>query len=358
MKNLIILLIVSFIMTSCTEQAEEKSTVHDRWSIEQTKTWKETAGWMSGCNFQPSTAINQLEMWQEETFDPETIDRELGWASELGFNMMRVYLHSYAWKQDPEGFKDRMNRYLTISRSHGIYTTFVFFDDCWNPVSKPGPQPLPKTGIHNSGWIQDPSVDLRSDTTSLYPWLEEYVKDILNTFSDDSRVVIWDLYNEPGNSGHLNKSLPLLKNVFKWAREVNPSQPLTVGIWHLDLHDLNKFQIENSDIISYHQYEDKEKHLVWIKFLKFQGRPLMCGEYMARHFNSTFQNILPMLKEEDIIAINWGFVAGKTNTIYKWDEPVTDGSEPDLWFHDILRKDGTPYDTTEIKTIRSINETI
>ena len=64
---------------------------------------------------------------------------------------------------------------------------------------------------------------------------------------------------------------------------------------------------------------------------------------------------MPMLKEKNVGAINWGFVAGKTNTIYKWADTIPDGSEPDLWFHDILRKDGTPYDQEEIDIIKLLN---
>ena len=348
-------LAISLLLLTFCCQPGENPDPNTRWSEEKARAWQKETGWLNGCNFQPSTAVNQLEMWQEDTFDPVTIDRELGWAEDLGFNMMRVYLHSYAWKQDPEGFKMRLDKYLTISDSHGIGTMFVFFDDCWNPNSKPGPQPEPETGIHNSQWIQDPSCDLRTDTTTLFPWLEKYMKDILNTFKDDSRVLVWDLYNEPGNEMHVNESLPLLRNAFHWAREINPSQPLTVGIWRLDLADLNKFQIENSDIISYHQYQDPERHSTWMSLLKLHGRPMICTEYMARHFDSKFQNILPMLKKEEVGAVNWGFVAGKTNTMYKWAEPVPDGSEPELWFHDILRKNGQPYDQAEIDTIKKIN---
>ena len=122
---------------SCTKQL----TVRDVWTTEQANEWYEQWNWIRGCNFIPSTAINQLEMWQAETFDPETIDRELGWAEELGFNCMRVFLHHVAWEVDQEGFKDRMNKYLEISDSHGISTMFVFLDDCWRESCAPGKQP-------------------------------------------------------------------------------------------------------------------------------------------------------------------------------------------------------------------------
>jgi hypothetical protein len=266
---------------------------------------------------------------------------------------MRVYLHHLAWEIDKDGFKERINKYLEISWRHNIGTMFVFFDDCWNAEYNAGKQPEPKTGIHNSGWVRDPGNLIFEDSTLILT-LEEYVKDILQTFADDERIVIWDLYNEPGNSGLQNESLPLLKKVFEWAREINPSQPVTSGVWHSGLTNYNKFQLENSDIVSYHNYSNLENHKAAIDSLKRYDRPMICSEYMARTNDSRFENIMPLLKQEQIGAINWGFVSGKTNTIYAWDTPVESGEEPDVWFHDILRKDGTPYSVDEIKIIKKL----
>lgn len=333
-----------------TEEAEPVST---KWTAEQAQAWSAEHGWLRGSNFNPSTAINQLETWQAETFDTATIDRELGWAENIGLNCMRVYLHHVAWEVDQEGFKDRMNQYLTIADKHGIKTIFVFFDDCWNATYKAGKQPDPKPGVHNSGWVRDPGDLLFQDST-LVNVLETYVKDVLTTFRDDKRIAIWDLYNEPGNSGYGNKSLPLLQKVFQWGWEVRPSQPLSAGLWNLSLSDLNKFQVENSDIITYHNYEAPEKHQAAIDTLKRYGLPLVCTEYMARRNNSLFTNIMPMLKENNIGAINWGLVAGKSNTKYAWSEPIPDGSEPPLWFHEIFRPDGTPYKQEEVDLIKSL----
>ena len=324
-----------------------------RWTKEKAAGWSNGLPWLRGANFIPSTAINQLEMWQKETFDPETIDRELGWAESIGFNCMRVYLHHLAWELDKEGFKNRMDRYLTIASMHGIYTIFVFFDDCWNPDYHPGKQPEPKPGVHNSGWVRDPG-DLLFREPELKTVLQEYIHDVLTTFKDDKRVVLWDLYNEPGNSGYKNKSLPLLKNVFEWAREISPSQPLTAGVWAQNLKELTRFQLENSDIITYHNYSNEKDHKREIDQLKKYGRPLVCTEYMARTRNSRFENIMPILKNEHVGAINWGLVAGKTNTIYEWGHKIPDGSEPELWFHDIFRKDGTPYSPEEIALIKKL----
>lgn len=328
-------------------------TTPERWTEEKAQQWSKEQGWLRGCNFNPSTAINQLENWQAETFDTVTIDRELGWAEGIGMNVMRVYLHHLAWEIDKQGFKDRMNKYLQIADRHGIKTIFVFFDDCWNPTYQAGKQPDPKPGVHNSGWVRDPGDLLFSDTT-LMKTLEMYEKDVLTTFKDDKRIVLWDLYNEPGNSGYGNKSMPLLQNAFKWGREVNPSQPLSSAVWNLSLSDLNKFQVENSDIITYHNYENPEKHQACIDTLKKYNRPLVCSEYMARRNNSLFTNIMPMLKAQNIGAINWGLVAGKSNTKYAWDEPIPNGGEPKLWFHEIFHPDGTPYKQEEVDLIKSL----
>ena len=323
-----------------------------RWSPDRAKEWYQDYGWMAGCNFIPSNAINQLEMWQEATFSPDLIDQELGYAESIGFTIVRVYLHHLAWQEDQAGFKQRMKDYLTLADQHGIKTMFVIFDDVWNDTYQAGTQPEPKPGTHNSGWLQDPGKLIHEDSATLYPVLEEYVKDVMTTFQDDERVVVWDLYNEPGNSGHENKSMPLLKSVFAWARDVSPSQPVTVGVWKLELEDLNEYQLAHSDVVSYHNYGNLADHQQWISDLEQYNRPMFCTEYMARTRNSTFETILPLLKKDTITAISWGLVAGKTNTIYAWDTPIADGAEPEVWFHDIFRPDGEVYSPEEVQLIK------
>lgn len=325
------------------------------WPAARANDWYATQGWLRGSDFIPSTAINQLEMWQAGTFDSATIDRELGYAESIGFNCMRVFLHHLAWQEDPDGFKKRMEEYLTIAAKHHILTIFVFFDDCWNATYQAGPQPKPKPGIHNSGWLRDPGKRY-FDEPRLVDTLEWYVRNVLNNFKHDTRVLLWDLYNEPGNSGYRDKSLPLLQLVFAWAREVNPDQPLSAGVWTPDLPDFNYFQLNNSDVITYHNYEPPAAHQHCIDTLRRFGRPLICTEYMARLRNSTFFNIMPLLKKENVAAINWGLVSGKTNTKYAWDTPIPDGSDPKIWFHDIFRPDGTPFDPKETAFIRSLTQ--
>lgn len=349
-------------LLSCSSVADRPG---QRWTAEKASEWYAGHEWIAGCNFIPGYAVNQLEMWQEETFDPEAIDRELGWAEDLGFNCMRVFLHHVLWETDPEGFKERIDRYLDISDSHGISTMFVFLDDCWNESYAPGKQPEPQQGVHNSGWVKDPGIlyfgpcgsgsEYAVDTTKIVSVLEDYVKDILETFRKDDRILAWDLYNEPGGGQdpdrYWERSFPLLKSIFGWAREVGPDQPLTAGIWNAALGKMNVWQIEHSDIITYHTYEGPGPHRHLIDTLRHYGRPMICTEYMARTQGSTFQSIMPILKREGVGAINWGLVAGKTNTIYAWATPLD--HEPEVWFHDILRSDGTPYSREETDCIKS-----
>jgi hypothetical protein len=319
-----------------------------RWSTEQANTWYAQQPWLVGCNYIPSTAINQLEMWQTDSFDPDTIDRELGWAADLGFNALRVYLHDLAWVDDAAGFKTCIARYLDIAVRHGLRTMFVFFDDCWNGDPFTGPQPQPTPGVHNSGWWQSPGARVVLDPTQ-WPRLEDYVVDVVDSFAHDPRILMWDVYNEPGNQHMGAKSLPLLQQVFAWVRSARPSQPLTAGIWH-DYPDLNAAQLAASDIVTFHNYDDAGSLKRQIDDLRAYGRPLICTEYMARTRGSAFATHLPIFRAERVGCLNWGLVSGKTQTRYPWgwaDAEV----EPEVWFHDIFYADGRPYRRDEVNTI-------
>jgi len=322
----------------------------NRWSREKANEWYSRQPWLVGCNFIPSTAINQMEMWQADTFDAATIEREIKWASGLGFNTVRVYLHDLAWNADATGFKKRIDQFLEIAGKYRIRPIFVLFDDCWNANPKIGKQPEPQLGVHNSGWLQSPGRDMVNNPES-WPRLEKYLKDVVGTFAQDKRVLLWDLYNEPGNEGQGNKSLPLLKMAFQWAREVNPTQPLTAGVW-TGLKDLNDFQEAASDVITFHNYNDAGNLAGQIAGLKKHGRPVICTEWMRRG-TSDVAACLPIFKQERVGCCSWGLVAGKTQTIYPWGSPQG-AAEPNVWFHDLLRKDGTPFSAEEAALFRNL----
>ncbi|HZM11993.1 MAG TPA: hypothetical protein VFC15_17425 [Candidatus Limnocylindrales bacterium] len=343
----------------------------ERWSEQRANTWYQQQPWLVGANYIPASAINELEMWQAATFDPQQIDKELAWAEGLGMNTMRVFLHDLLWQQDAMGFKQRLDQFLAIAAKHHIRPVLVLFDSCWDPLPKLGKQHAPTPGVHNSGWVQSPGAKALKDA-SQYPRLKTYVQGVVGAFADDPRILAWDVWNEPGGFqyGYYEKHEPknkvelvkaLLPQAFAWARSANPTQPLTSGLWQGDWPKsgptpMEVIQLQNSDIITFHNYswpEDFERRVVW---LEKQHRPIICTEYMARSAGSTFDGVLPIAKKHNVGAINWGLVVGKTQTNFPWEswqhpyvlEP------PPVWFHDVFKADGTPYRETEAQLIRQL----
>lgn len=373
------ILLVSCNKTKSSSEEEKNATTtavekREIWTKEQANSWYAKQPWLVGSNYNPSTAINQLEMWQEGTFDPKRIDEELGWAEQIGMNTMRVYLHDLLHKEDAEGFYKRMDTFLEIADKHHIKILFVLFDSCWDPFPESGKQRAPKPHVHNSGWVQSPGQKALQDTTQ-YPRLEKYVKETVAHFKGDQRILGWDVWNEPDNmtgpsyekveiANKVDLVYNLLGKVFKWARESNPSQPLTSGVWAGDwtkanLKPIFKLQLDQSDVISFHCYDKPKDFLKRINELKRYGKPMLCTEYMARPNGSTFEGFLPIAKENKIAMINWGLVDGKSQTKYSWDSWTKKyDAEPELWFHEVFHTDGTPYKKSETDLIKKLTSEV
>jgi hypothetical protein len=348
-----------------------------RWTEQRANDWYAQQPWLVGSNYIPKSAINELEMWQADTFDPAEIDKELGWAEAMGMNTMRVFLHDLLWQQDPKGFHARLDQFLTIASRHHIRPLLVLFDSCWDPLPHLGPQHAPIPGVHNSGWVQSPGAKALADPAQL-PRLKGYVQGVVGAFAKDDRILGWDVWNEPGsdqtgnypktelkNKDKIARVAVLLPQVFAWAREVSPTQPLTSGVYEVDtnadenaLEEIEKIQVRESDVITFHNYswpEDFKSEVAWLR--RFH-RPVICTEYMARSVGSTFDTILPIAKQEHVGAINWGFVAGKTQTYYpweSWDHPYVK-NQPPVWFHEVLHPDGKPYRQAEVDLIRKLTK--
>jgi hypothetical protein len=343
------------------------------WTNEKANTWYDKQPWLVGANFLPSTAINQLEMWQAETFDTATISKELKWAASIGMNTMRVFLHDLLHKQNPEAFKKRIDTFLRIASRHGIRPMFVLFDSCWDPFPRTGKQHEPAPFLHNSGWVQGPGADALKDSTQ-YPRLKKYVTDIVSRFKNDNRILAWDVWNEPDNTNNSSYGRfepyekvqlvhNLLEDVFTWTRSMNPSQPITAGIWagnwssHDSLRPIEKLMIEQSDIISFHNYDKGEEFDKRVVQLQRYNRPILCTEYMSRGNGSTFEGSMPSAKKHKVAAYNWGLVSGKSQTIFPWDSwQKKYTAEPELWFHDIFRRDGSSYRQSEVDFIKQLTE--
>ncbi len=343
-----------------------------RWTPERARKWGEEAGWLVGCNFVPSTASNPLEMWQQTTFDPETIDRELGWAAELGMNSIRIFLHDLLWSADGPAFLDRIEQVLEIAAGHGISAMPVLFDGVWHPEPRLGPQPEPKPGVHNSTWVQSPGVAVLSDPRR-WSSLRPYVDAVLTRFGNDPRVAVWDLFNEPDNRNaiswprkEMRRKTPaatgLLDAVFDWCQTVDPTQPLTAGVYMgvsgsvERASSINRTLLARSDILTFHCYGNAARLMATIDHLGRYERPLLCTEWLARSANSTV-DLIALFSERNVGAYCWGLVDGRSQTKYPWSTWIRPGKPDDPWFHDLLHADGTPYSLDEAALFRRVTKT-
>jgi len=340
-----------------------------RWTPEQAHAWHERTGWLLGCNFTPSTAGNQLEVWQRETFDPVTIDRELGFAAGVvGMNSIRLFLHDLAWQVDPAGFLDRLDRVLDLAATHGISVMPVLFDGIWDPDPRPGPQGQPRPGVHNSMWLQSPGATILADRRR-WPGLCPYVEDVVGRFADDERVVAWDLFNEPDspNPAYARRDPArkerlvgeLLEQVWDWAAGVDPTQPLTVGVYTLAHHHperagrVARTALERSDVVSFHCYGGEDVLRRTIGALRTYRRPLICTEWMGRPASPV--RLAGVLADEGVGAYTWGLVDGRTQTKYSWTSWWRRDRSTRPWFHELLHPDGRPYDEDEAALLRRVS---
>ncbi len=356
----------------------------DRWSEADAKDWWQVRPWVCGFNFLPSTSVNFIEMWHPETFDAVTIERELGWAGDIGFNAIRINLPFLGWVHDRDGLLDRLDRVMGIAASHGIETVPCLFDDCGFGGTEPvwGAQPDPVPNVHNSRAVASPGRKAVL-TLGLRPDLEAYVRDVVRTFKADRRILFWDIYNEPGNRmdfestsyGHFDAALEphaknLMESAFQWARDETPEAPMTVAAWTTPLpdDDAHPYQSEvdrsallHSDIITFHAYWSRKRVSQFIDYLEVLERPILCTEWMARAVDSRISDQLALFHERGVGCFQWGLVKGRTQTFLPWPADMVRAqggrTDRDIWFHDLLHEDGTPYDQREVDTIRELTAT-
>ncbi|HAX5209476.1 TPA: cellulase family glycosylhydrolase [Escherichia coli] len=351
----------------------------NRWSVEKIHNWYKKQRWLCGFNYLPSSAVNWTEMWQHETFDPVRIRLELGWAADVGYNTLRTNLPFIVWLYDRDGLFERIHTFLSICQHKGISVMLTLMDDCGFSGEHPfiGQQKEPVPDLHNSQAAASPGRNIVMQP-SLWILVEKYIRDVIGEFAKDDRVLIWDLYNEPTNrmiftlqgerafDQELEKnSIQLMEKAFLWAREMEPSQPLTVGAWHIAnilepeapvyTHLADQRAIELSDVISFHAYVPLDLMDRAIRLLKQNNRPLICTEWLARHAGSVMSEQLPVFKENKIGCYQWGLVRGRTQTHIPWPEiKKLDQNYRERWFHDVFDETGNAYDMSEIDLLKKL----
>lgn len=350
------------------------------WNKERAWEWYNARPWIRGCNFMGSDCANRIDQWQEYGFEErfQTADRELKLVAETGFNSIRIIMDFFVWKHERAGYMQRLERYIALAAKYGITCTIVFGNDCM-PVKAEALSRL-KLGEQewHLGWHGGRKVSQHGtfgeagyhllDEPELALEHYEWVREIVDTYKNDERILMWDVFNEPGNSNRKNMSLPHLKKFFEIIREINPIQPLTAGIFTCDgkvdeLPEIQRFALDNSDIVSFHNYGSYETNVCLLKRLKKLGRPIVNTEWLARCLHNNVQEIYPLFYLEKVGCYCWGFVVGKYQTHEPWNS-VWDQYEknPNLdwdftkWFHDLYRPSLHPYDPKEIELIKRFNK--
>lgn len=324
----------------------------ERWSEKKIWSWYNKQPWFCGFNYIPGYAINYTAMWDKTSFDPVAIDKELTLAEGLGLNCIRSVLQFAVYEDDPAYFLQTLDTFLGICDKHSIKFMPALFDDCMFGIEhdpRIGKQPEPLDGWYAWAWSPSPGHSMVIDSTT-HPRIEKYVKAVMGRFKNDPRIFIWDLYNEPTNGGLGTTSLPLLEKVVRWAREVNPSQPVTIDVWNRNKR-LNDIAIPASDIISFHNYGIKADLVKQIAELKQYNRPVINTEWMNRAAGSIIPDNLPVFYDEKIGCMLWGLVNGKTQTNLPWGHRPGD-PVPTVWQHDLYHGNFDPYDANELSILK------
>lgn len=354
-----------------------------RWTEEQIWSWYNARKWISGFNFYPSQCLNQTEMWQEyhHTQVFQDIGKELSLASSLGLTSLRTLFPFELYLRQPEVFFRHIEEFLALSDSFGITVMPVLFDDCcvpksrWEPMSF-GPQPDPVPGYFGGSPVTcfDDQGEIGyclTDDEGMDETVHCYIHDLAEHYRDDQRIILWNIWNEAGNSNRGSRSLPMMRNVFMWLREENMSQPLTADVFCAmpgcpfpDEYmraprvesEIELAAIELSDIISFHYYGDYVHMRNLIRDLRRWRRPLICDEWLHRPMHSFLQTHLPLLKQEKVGSYFFGFVNGKRQFHEPW-EYLKKRNDMDftLWMHDLFHSDFRPYDPEEITVLKRCN---
>ncbi len=324
-----------------------------RWGHRRIWDWYNQLGAVKGVNYVPRYAVNSVEMWMADTFDTDCIDQELGWAREAGYTAIRVPLQYAVWADDPDGFMDRVERFMDIARDNGLRVVPVLFDDFSPGGDKPnvGPQPDPEPGVHNAHWVPSPAWDAVVDPAA-WQSLEAYVQAVVRAFRRDKTILFWDLYNQAGAGREREGSLPLMEQTFTWVRDLDPRQPLAVPAWTLFGSAMTARKLERSDLITFQSFATPKEVDALLTLLRRHDRPIICTDWLMRQNGNDFDSMLPLFAACRVGWFNRGLVRGRTQ-MWLQQEGVRSESDPDVWQQDVLNDDGEPYRREDVEAIQA-----
>lgn len=332
--------------------------VNSRWSIEKAEEYMKRFGVIKGVNFIPSYCHSYIEMWHH--FNETCIRRELGYAKQVGFNSLRIFVAECQWETRREVVTSRLDQFLDICKEMGFSIMLTLQPNTymipgWKMDADEDPfiTHLQPSG-HDRGWIYKGAriFDCFGQWEENRDEVARFISEIVARYGRDERVAFWDLYNEPWEANR-----PLVELAFARAREQRPIQPLTCCWRAWDL----------SDITSFHCYEKPgtppRQQVMGVHYLSFEdelkracstGRPILCSECVARTFGNELEAFLPYYSRAHIGFYVWGLCAGSAQYHIPWEWP--EGSPvPRRWFQCMLYPDGTPFDEKEIAMIRDFD---
>lgn len=348
----------------------------EKWSKEKAWEWYNQFPWIRGFCYYPSCCVNRIEMWQEYGWDKvkPVIDSELKLAKEWGFNAIRIGGALELYIDQKESYLKHIDEVIEMADKYGIYVMWTFGGDCvvqkqnysW---PKYGPQDF-DFGYH-SGRANSPHVVMHQPGYNLIDEPEyeeefyEMIRTIVSKYKDDKRIIVWDIFNEAGNSLRGMMSYRVIKNAFDIARSYNPIQPCASCCWSYDkdrhpFKEIELKMLDMSDIILYHCYENYESSVEVIRFLKEKyDRPMMNTEWLHRIWHNNVEDLFPLFRKEKIGCFSWGWVTGKSQTREPWEWLFNEydngkGRDWDFtkWQHDLVRPNLRPYDYKEYEIIK------
>ncbi len=261
-----------------------------------------------GANYVPSYASTSVGMWKD--FDPQVIDRELALARRLSLNSVRVFLPYVVYEDDPQTFLKHVERFVELSASHNIRPMFVLFDSCF------GDEPsLDKAD--SPTWVNNPGYSRIGKEH--WPRIERYASDVVGSFRGDSRVLMWDIMNEPmADFAHVTRKerdaiWEFCRHFCAFVKKHDPNKPITVG--HAVVEYIPK-TIDLVDVASVHSYSpyaewlDNDLDLAFT-YADRAGKPVIVSEFGNPGAGQPYEMALDVIERRKIGFYFWELMIAK-----------------------------------------------
>lgn len=354
--------------------------ISGKWSRDKAWEWYNSRPWIRGFNGYPSNCANKVAIWQEYNHDEveRQIEYEFDLAKKTGFNAVRAILSFEVWLYQHDSFMNNLERYLALASKYGIGVMIVLGNDCLVPKElyafKLGEQKVDwgyhsglKRGQH-AGCHTTHGYALHDEPEYAEKFIQ-MVNEISAKYAKDERILIWDVWNEPGNSMRGDLSLEIMEKSFAAIRSHGNIQPATAGAYRYASHGQFRVDakielraLELSDIVSFHCYQPVDDLVGIIEALREDyGRPIINSEWLNRIFENSIHRIMPIFYLENIGSFHWGLIQGYSQT-YEPVLPIYDMADADpkydtrLWMHDLYHFNGRPYDKSEIELIQTLSK--